>query len=374
MSQNRGSKVRGAHPRSAWVAKQRLVGRHSQKAGLAPGTFERPVAPPAGKVAIRVFSYDASQLAEDVHEQLGPALGTMAKGRFTWIDVEGGHDAQIIQQLGDGLGVDPLILEDIANIGQRPKMEDLGDQVFVGLQHVAYSAERGEILASQVSLILGPSFLVSLVEHEIGAIESVRQRLRAGSRRLRTMGSGYLAYALADSIVDSYFGVLETLGARTAAVEEALSAGRSIRAMEEIHKLQTQLMHLRQWAWPVRELVSELQRSESRLIGKPLRPFLRDLQDNLVEIIEITETYREMVAGLLSLYHSVMSENTNAVMRVLTVVATFFIPLTFIVGVYGMNFNYMPELAWRWSYPVLLASMLAIAAGMALYFKKKRWF
>jgi magnesium transporter len=238
---------------------------------------------------------------------------------------------------------------------------------------LSFDEQTGDIHAEQVSLILGPSFVLSFQEQAGDVFEGVRKRIRNGKGRIRSMGADYLAYALIDSIVDSYFLILEKIGDRIELLEEELIRLPTPATLQKIHRFKRQMILLRRSIWPLREIVKELQRDGAPLIRETTDFFLRDVYDHTIQIVETVETFRDIISGMIDIYLSNMSNRMNEVMKVLTIIATIFIPLTFIAGVYGMNFAYMPELEWRWGYPAIWLLMLAIFAGMMIYFKKKKW-
>jgi magnesium transporter len=279
-----------------------------------------------------------------------------------------------LESLGQCIGLHPLVLEDILNTEQRPKIEDYGDYLYIVVKMITYPDKADGIAVEQVSLILGQNFVISFQEGIQGDVFSpVRERIRNEKSRLRKMGADYLTYSLVDSVVDSYFAVLEELGERIEVLEEELIEQPSRNTLHTIHKLKQEMIFLRKSVWPLREVVNFMERGESPLINEGTRIFLRDVYDHTIQIIDTIETFRDMLSGMLDIYLSSISNRINEVMKVLTVIATIFMPLTFLAGVYGMNFEYMPELKWRWGYPAILLVMLAVAVSMLTYFKKKRW-
>ncbi|NLS78528.1 MAG: magnesium/cobalt transporter CorA [Chloroflexi bacterium] len=292
--------------------------------------------------------------------------------RVTWLDIHGMTEPSALEPFSTSLGIHPLTLEDILNTEQRPKMEDFGDYVFIDLNMLWYDSEQG-VEAQQVSFILGSRYVISFQRGDVDVFAGVRERLRSGKGRLRKMGADYLAYALVDAVVDNYFLVLEKLGEEIEDIEEALIANPGRETLRGIHHLKRELLHLRKSVWPLREAVGALDRGESALIQPGTRAYLRDVYDHTIQVIDALETYRDMVSGMLDIYLSSISNRMNEVMKVLTIISTVFIPLTFLAGVYGMNFRFMPELSWRWGYPALLGIMLTVAAVMLAFFRRKKW-
>jgi len=253
-------------------------------------------------------------------------------------------------------------------------MEIYGDYVYIVLKMLYCGDVKHPTEAEQVSLILGSNFVISFQEGKEGDVfNPVRERIRSGKGLIRTMGSDYLAYSLIDMIVDSYFLILERLGEKIELLEEALVAHPTATTLQEIRKFKTEMIFVRRVVWPLRELVSGLRRKESPLIKETTEIYLRDVYDHTVQVMDTIELYREMLSGMLDIYLSSVSNRLNSVMKVLTIIATIFMPLTFIAGIYGMNFKYMPELEWRWGYPAIWLIVVAIGISMLIYFKKRKW-
>jgi magnesium transporter len=264
-------------------------------------------------------------------------------------------------------------LEDILNTDQRPKMEDYGEYIYIVLRDLDYSDKSNEIEGEQISLIVGSNFVFSFQEREGDTFDPIRDRIRNNKGRIRKMGADYLAYALLDSIVDNYFIILERLGEKIEWLEEKLVTDPARETLQTIHHLKRELLFLRKGVWPLREVINSLARGESSLVTEPARVYLRDVYDHTIQTIDTIETYRDMVSGMLDIYLSSVSNRLNSVMKVLTIIATIFMPLTFLAGVYGMNFKFMPELEWRWGYPLVWLIMAGIGVSMLIYFRKKKW-
>jgi len=259
------------------------------------------------------------------------------------------------------------------NTGQRPKMEDFGDYLFIVLKMLHYDEEEDETKTEQVSLILSSKFVISFQENEGDVFDSVRDRIRSDRGRIRKMGVDYLAYSLIDAIVDNYFMVLEKIGEKIEDIEDEMVKNPTPEVLHTIHRLKRELIFLRKSVWPLREVISRLERWESPLIDKSIDIYLRDVYDHTIQVIDALETFRDMLSGMLDIYLSSVSNRMNEVMKVLTIIATIFIPLTLVAGIYGMNFKYMPELDWFWGYPMVYMIMLAIGVVMLIYFRKKKW-
>jgi magnesium transporter len=351
----------------------RLFKRTANKVGLPPGSLVHIGDKRIEKVKITIIDYDEMRFEErevDVVEKCYPFKDTPT---VTWINIDGIHEADTIEKIGKHYDIHPLVLEDIMNSVQRPKMEDLEHYVFVILKMLFYDEKAREILSEQVSLILGSNFVITFQEKEGDVFNPVRDRLRMAKGRIRKMKADYLAYCLLDTIVDHYFIVLEKMGEGIESLEEELVADPTPETLQTIHILKRELIFLRRSVWPLREAVTGLERGESVLIHESTGIYLRDVYDHTIQIIDTIETFRDMVSGMLDVYLSSISNKMNEVMKVLTIIATIFIPLTFIAGIYGMNFEYIPELKWHWGYIASLFLMGIIALIMVLYFRRKRW-
>ncbi len=344
------------------------------KVGLPPGTLVYTGPEREQPVRIQAMSFDAGECVE--HGDVDPAaIASLRRpGRVTWINVEGVHDTTVIEAVGGVFGIDSLVLEDIVRLGQRPKLDGYEGYLFIVLRMFVYEAEQEHVRHEQLSLILGHDYVITFQEMSGDVLDVVRQRLRDGKGRIRSWGADYLAYAILDIIVDNYFVVLEQLSERIDEIEEVVTQVDGREVVAAIHRLKRENLFLRRSTWPLRELVSGLARSEHDIVDERLRPFLRDLHDHTIEIVDTIETLRDMLAGMLDVYLSSVSNRMNQVMKVLTIITTLFVPLTFIAGIYGMNFTYMPELHERWAYPAVLALMAILLVGMLAIFRRKDWF
>jgi len=351
----------------------KLVKRKSKKVGLPPGTLLYVGEKRTEKVTIRIIDYDETRLQEKEARTVEDCFPYKEKPTVTWINIDGIHQVEIVETIGRHFGVHSLVLEDLLNTGQRPKMDNYGNYLFIVLKMIYCNGKGSEIAAEQISLILGSNFVISFQEAEGDVFNPVRERIRSGTGRIRKMGADYLAYTLMDAIVDNYFAVLERLGEQIELLQEELIADPGPETLQAINHLKREMIFLRKSVWPLREVVNGLERGESALIKAETGIFLRDLYDHTIQIMDSIETCRDMLSGMLDIYLSSISNRMNSVMKVLTIIATIFIPLTFIVGVYGMNFKYMPELEWHWSYPLVLLLMAVIAVSMLMYFRRKKW-
>jgi magnesium transporter len=341
--------------------------------GLPPGTLVHIGEKKAEEVKITIIDYDQSNFEEREVENVEECLPFKDKPTVTWINVDGLHEVEVVEKMGNAFGIHPLVLEDILHTGQRPKMEDFGDYLFIVLKMLYHDKEVDEIIGEQVSLILGPSYVISFQEREGDVFDQIRERIRNGKGRIRKVGADYLAYTLVDGIVDHYFVILEEFGEKIESLEDELVTNPSSETLQTIHTLKRDLIFYRRSVWPLREVINRLERGELQLMTETTGIYLRDVYDHTIQVVETIETYRDMVAGMLDIYLSSLSNRMNQVMKVLTIIATIFIPLTFIAGIYGMNFKFMPELEWHWGYPASLLVMLLVVGVMLVYFKRKRW-
>jgi magnesium transporter len=355
------------------MSMSRFVKKRSGKAGLPPGTLVHVGEKKVEKVRIRLIDYDEQKIQEREIEKIEDCFPFKDEPTVSWINIDGLHDLQAIEKIGSCFSIHPLILEDIVNTGQRPKAEDFQDYVYIVLKMLSYDEQKGHIKAEQVSLALGPNFLISFQEREGDVFSGVRERLRKGKGRIRKAGSDYLMYALLDAIVDQYFIILETFGDQIESTEEALIGDFTQQTLEAIHSMKREMIFFRKQVWPLRELVGGLARGEMSLISEATHVYLRDVYDHTIQVIDTIESLRDVLSGLLDIYLSTLSNKMNEVMKVLTIIATIFIPLTFVAGVYGMNFKYMPELEWRWGYFVVWGVMVLVFVTMLAYFKRRAW-
>lgn len=346
----------------------------TDKAGLPPGSMVFIGEQKTESVRVEVIDFNQTQLNElrdvaiDQCAELVRDLSTT-----TWIKVSGLHDIDLIKALGEGLGLHPLTLEDIVNTAQRPKIEEFPGYIYMVLKMIYYDLTTNQMEMEHLSLIIGENYVISFQEKKEDTFDPVRQRIRTAKGRIRSMKADYLAYALMDVVVDSYFLVVERIGDQIEDLEDRILADPNPDSLQELHRLKRNLLNIRKAVWPLREEIGSLVKGESPLIRAETRIFLRDLYDHLIQIIDMVETLRDILSGIHDIYLSNISVRTNEIMKVLTIIATIFIPLTFIVGVYGMNFEYMPELKWKWGYFFVWGIMAAVASGMVVYFRKKKW-
>ena len=348
--------------------------KRSHKTGLPPGALVHIGEKWSEKARISVMQYDEDILVEKEPTEICRKHLRDDATLKTWIHVDGVHDTAILEQLGEEFDLHPLLVEDIMNTDHRPKTEDMGSYIFVVLRFFETDSSRlAEIRSEQISLVLGPNFVLSLQERAGNLLEPVRERIRHGKGKIRKAGADYLAHAIIDAVVDSYFFVLETLGEEIETCEESLVNYPTSAILNTIQNMKRNMIALRKAVWPLREAVSSLERTESPLIAESTNIYFRDVYDHTVQVMDTIETYRDTLSGMLDIYLSSLSNRMNEIMKVLTIIATIFIPLTFLAGVYGMNFEYMPELKWQWGYFVIWGVMISIALIMLKLFRKNRW-
>jgi magnesium transporter len=348
--------------------------KRSQKTGLPPGALIHVGEQKSERTRITLLDYDEQRVLEKELPVVDECLLFKEKESVTWINVTGLHQVETLERLNDCFGLHPLVLEDILNTDQRPKMEDFGDYLYIVLRMLDLDKKNeNAIVSEQISLILGKNFVLTFQEMEGDLFDPLRERIRNGKGRLRKMGPDYLVHALLDAIVDQYFVVLENLGERIEFLEEELVSRPTPSTLHLLHLLKREMIFLRKSVWPLREVIGTLERGESPLIKASTDLYLRDIYDHTIQVIDNVETFRDMLSGMLDIYLSSISNRMNEIMKVLTIISTIFIPLTFIVGLYGMNFKHMPELEWPWGYPAVLLLMLGVTVFMLFYFRRKKW-
>ncbi|HBE80712.1 MAG TPA: magnesium and cobalt transport protein CorA [Firmicutes bacterium] len=348
--------------------------QYSLKAGMPPGTLIHVGVRKKDKIQITEFNYSEDGFEEK--EIDGPALCSLDIGKpsvIQWINVDGIHDVGALETLGGCFGLHLLVMEDILNTEQRPKIENFNEYTFMVVKSLSFDRQMGEFTTEQVSLILGKHFVLSFSEKEDNLFNPVRERIKHGIGRIRKSGPDYLIYSLLDIIIDNYFVVLEELGEKIEYAEDELISKTSLDTLQVIHKLKRQMLFLHKSVWPLREVIVSLEREETPLISESMDIYLRDLYDHIVQIMDTTETLRDILSSMLDIYLSSISNRMNEIMKVLTIISTVFIPLSFIVGLYGMNLKNIPEYNWPGMYPTVWAIMIAIAVFMLAYFKKKKW-
>jgi magnesium transporter len=350
------------------------VKKRSETIGMPPGSLVYVGDKPQKEVTITIENYNEHDFDEYSKTSFRECL-VFAKetSHVTWIEINGYQHLKDLEYLGECFQLHPLVLEDILNSDQRPKVEDFGDYLFIIAKTLHHDEKTNEVIAEQISLILGDNYVISLHENDTDIFAPVRQRLKSSSGRIRKAKADYLAYALLDLIVDHYFLVLEQLGEVVEDLEEELVTNPGPTTLNKIYSLKRNTIMIRRAVWPLREVVSQLERSDSALIEENIILYLRDVYDHVTIAMDSIETYRDILSGILDIYLSSISNRLNEVMKVLTIIATIFIPLTFIAGVYGMNFKYMPELEWHYGYFLTVGIMITVALLMLHFFKRRGW-
>lgn len=349
----------------------KLKQRKNTKTGAPPGTVIYNGAEQTGRVKITLIEYNETDLIEKDFYDLSECLESVDNKMVKWINVDGIHQVELIEAIGKRFNIHPLTLEDIVNTSQRAKFEDYDNYVVSIMKMIDYEKE---IRSEQLSVVLMEGMVVSFQEANGGdAFDLIRTRIRQAKGRIRKMGADYLAYALLDAVVDYYFIVLEKLGDKIELLEEELIAEPNKSTIEQLHFMKREMIFVRKAVWPMRELIGNMERSESELIKPETGIYLRDVHDHTIRVIDTVETYRDLLSGMMDIYLSSVSNRMNEVMKILTIITTIFVPVTFIAGVYGMNFDYMPELHSKWGYPLTWAVMLLIMISLLVYFRRKKW-
>jgi magnesium transporter len=346
----------------------------SAKVGLPPGSIIHVGEQKIEKVKITLTEFDENniEICEiNSVEEIDPYTDTP---QVTWVNVSGLHDTEHIKQIGEKFNIHPLVLEDILNTETRPKIEVADKYVFIAMKMLTYNTDEDEIVTEQVSFILGDTFVFSFLEKSDNIFNPINDRITNNYGRVRKQQSDYLFYALMDVVVDQYFLLLEQIEQNIESLDDEVISSADRSQIEKIYNLKNKLLLTRRSIWPLREIFTRLIREESKLINKKIVPYLRDLLDHTIQVTETIELQREITTGIMETHLSMMSFKMNEVMKVLTIIATIFIPLTFIVGIYGMNFEYMPELSWRWAYFAVWGVMISVVIVMLSYFRRKKWF
>ena len=356
------------------MKKIRLYSRKAKSIGHPPGSLVYSGEKKMEKPRIRIFDFDESQLREEEFDHIEECFPLRDLPTVSWINVDGLHEVELIESLGKYFHIHPLVLEDIVHTDQRPKFEDLGDYLFIVMKMIYHTGDTDGMESEQISFLVGSNFVITFQERVGDVFEDVRDRIRKSRGRVRRMGADYLAYSLLDALVDRYFDVIEKAGDRIEAMEDEVMLNPAPSTLQRLYHIKRELLFLRRSIWPLREVVNGLTKGESSLIQEGTYPFIRDLYDHTIQIIDMLETMRDMNSGMFDMYLSSVSNRMNEVMKVLTIIATIFIPLTFIAGIYGMNFEFIPELKWRWGYFGVWGLMIAIFSGMIYYFRRKKWF
>jgi magnesium transporter len=351
----------------------KLFKKTSNKIGMAPGSLVHIGEKKIEQTRIEIIDYDEKHLRQQEVETIEECFPFRDEPTVTWINIDGLHEVEIIEKIGNHFDIHPLVLEDILHTGQRPKAEDFGKYIYIVLRSLSFDEEQEEILEEQISLLVGSNYVISFQERVGDEFNPVRERIRTGRFQMKKRKADFVAYSLIDAVVDNYFLILEKIGEKIESIEDELLENPKPVTLQSIHLMKRKLITLRKSVWPLREVIGGLERGESSLFHKSTTVYLKDVYDHTIQVIDTIETYRDMVSGMLDIYLSNLSNKMNEVMKVLTIIATIFIPLTFIAGIYGMNFEFMPELKWHWGYFLILGLMIIIGIGMVFYFQRKKW-
>ena len=360
-------------PPSPDTAAPKTKRRRSRKAGLPPGTLVPVGEARSGPVTLTLVQYNGDHHEDRTIAAVDEIPGFLHDSLVSWLNVSGLHDLELIEKVGAVFQLHPLVLEDIVNTEQRPKGDDYTTYAFLVAKTLTFALPTRQLRTEQISIVFGQGFVLTFQENGLDPFAPVREQLRTGRGRLRTQRSDYLVYTLMDAIVDNYFGVLEGIGEVTEQVEEYLLSNPRPEVLKDLYKLRRSVLYVRRAVWPLREVIGKLQRGQSQLVTEFTRTYLADVHDHTIQLIDAIEALRDTIAGLLELYLSSASNRMTAIMKVLTIITTIFMPLSFIAGIYGMNFQHMPELKATWGYPLTLTTMLTIAAGMLWFFYRKHW-
>ena len=344
-----------------------------KKLGKPPGSIIYTGEKSSKNLLVEVFDYNIEKCIEKEVATVEEAFSFKTSDSITWININGLNHVEYIEKLGNHFHLHPLVLEDIVSISQRPKIDEHEDYIFVVVK-MLYLGQDETIISEQVSFVLGKGYVLSFQEAEGDVFDAVRERIRQGKGRTRGMQADYLLYILMDAIVDHYFTIIETLGYKIENFEDAIFSGHVNKTINrDIQELKREILKVRRAIFPLRDVISRIEKHESTLILKKTKTYYRDIYDHLIQVSENIDIYREMIWSLMDMYMTSISNKMNEVMKVLTIMASIFIPLTFIAGIYGMNFDYIPELHYKYSYFILWGVMIAIFVGMLIYFKRKKW-
>ena len=352
---------------------RKISEKRARKAGQPPGVLKYLEEEPQEEIKISYIDYDKDSYQEEEITEISELKKLKESETVSWLNIIGLSDVEKIEKLCNVFNIHPLVQEDIIHVHQRPKMEEHKDSLYIVLKMLNYNESEEDIEVEQVSIVVGDNYVITFQERAGDVFDPIRKRLKNEKGRIRTMQADYLAYTLIDVIVDNYFIILEKIGDKIEIIEEELVNQPSDDTLQKIYKYKNEMIFLRKSVWPLREVINGLEKSDTKFINSSVKLYLRDVYDHTIQVIETVETIRDMLGGMLDIYLSSISNKMNEVMKVLTIIATIFIPLTFIAGIYGMNFEYIPELTWQNGYFVVLIVMAVIAAYMVYYFKKKKW-
>jgi magnesium transporter len=347
--------------------------KRSSKTGLPPGSAVYVGDKVPMGTRIRVIDYDETHFEQKEVTHIKDILKYKTSDTVTWINFDGIHNPELMETVGKEFGLHPLVVEDILNTDQRAKIDDYDDYIYLVLRMFYNIRGIDEIHSEQISIIIGKKFVLSFQESEGDVFDILRDRLKYNKGRVRKLGSDYLAYCLVDLIVDNYFSIVEKIGEDLGAIEEVLAEEPDPNTLQRIHGTKQRMIFLRKSVWPLREAVNKFQRLENELISQETKIYMRDVYDHTIQVIDTIESFRDTTSSMIDIYLSSISYKMNEIMKVLTIISTIFIPLTFIVGVYGTNFHFFPEITWRYGYFMMWGVMIVIGAGMLIYFRRRKW-
>jgi magnesium transporter len=351
----------------------KLLKKRMKKIGLPPGSLVHTGERGVGTIQISLIDYDANNLREKKDASLKECLISLENPALTWINICGIDDSIAIETIGRHFGLHPLLLEDIMSSGQQSKLDNYKDNIYVVIRQLTYNEKKQEAEDDQVSLVLGKNYIISFLESHNNVFNPILERLRTPKSRIRQRGADYLCYTLIDCLVDNYFLILEKIDDKLEKLEDELFDQPTHQTLQKMHRAKREIVMLRKSVWPMREVISNFRRMESPLIQDATKLYIQDVYDHTIQAIDTIESFRDITSGMLDIYLSNLSQRMNEIMKFLTIVATIFVPLTFIASIYGMNFQHMPELQWQWGYYVILGVMALIAMLMIYYFIRKEW-
>jgi magnesium transporter len=349
------------------------VNTASGKVGMPPGSLVHIGHVQESQTYISAIEYNKETYHEYVPTSLDEILAKLSSDTLTWVTIEGLSDTRLIEQIGQHFHIHPLVLEDILNTHQRPKFEEYDDYLYIVAKCLMHEGNEFSINYEQVSLLVLKNIVFTFKERKDTLLAPVHQQIKSSKGRFRALGSDFLTYAILDAIVDQSFFLIDALDDSVTKLEDELYAHANQRTLNKIQRLKREIISIRRSISPMREMLAAMLRSESELISEHTHIYLRDVSDHAIRVLESIESYRDILSGLLDIYLSSISNKMNEVMKVLTIFASIFIPLTFLAGIYGMNFEYMPELHWKWAYPTLWGAFILIPSVLLYYFKKRKW-
>ncbi|MGV8169626.1 MAG: magnesium/cobalt transporter CorA [Candidatus Nanoarchaeia archaeon] len=347
--------------------------KRSSKTGLPPGSLVYVGDKVPRGTRIRIIDYNEEKYEQKEVEDVKDIRRYKNTDTVTWINFDGVHNPELIEEVGKEFGLHPLVMEDILNTDQRAKIDDYDDYLFFVARMFYNIRGIGEVQSEQLSIVIGKGFILSFQETEGDMFDILRDRLKMNKGKVRKLGSDYLGYCLLDLMVDNYFSIIEKIGEDLETIEDELAEEPDPNTLQKIHNIKQRMIFLRKSVWPLREAISKFHRIENPLIGDETKVYLRDVYDHTIQVIDAIESYRDTTSGMIDIYLSSISYKMNEIMKVLTIISTIFIPLTFIAGVYGMNFHFMPEISWKYGYFAILGVMATVGIGMLYYFKRRNW-